>query len=284
MSRPSRIHDRRASSRRSPVDSATAVARPAGETRRFEHDEERLRRAGRAPPAGPAGPRSGRACPRRPAGRRAGPARAGPPSARPAAAPPMASPSSSVSGVMTTSHSSWTPRATASTGSKLRDRSSQATIEPWAWASAASRRTSVVRPLDPSPRIATLADRGRPPGPRIASSAAKPVWMTRSSWVGAGVGVGAWFGTGDEARGRRRCQGERPVRDPRSCGSPASLEARHGCRHVRGEGRHRTARLEHLFDGIKGSGPSRAGHRPGPWSIPLSHEIRLQRACRWVSS
>ena len=77
--------------------------------------------------------------------------------ARPASSEPaMARPSSSVSGVMTTSHSRRIPRATASTGSKLRDRSSQATIEPCACASAASRRTSVVRPLDPSPRIATL--------------------------------------------------------------------------------------------------------------------------------
>ena len=69
---------------------------------------------------------------------------------------------------------------------------------PCAWASAARRWTRVVRPLDPSPRIATLADLGSPPGPRMASSAAKPVWMTRSSWAGAGVGVGALvgFGTG----------------------------------------------------------------------------------------
>jgi hypothetical protein len=42
----------------------------------------------------------------------------------------------------------------------------------------------------------TLAERGSPPGPRIASSAANPVWMTRSSGVRAGVGVGGWFGTG----------------------------------------------------------------------------------------
>ena len=95
--------------------------------------------------------------------------------------PAIESPSSRLAGVMTTSHSSRMPRATASTGSKLRDRSSQATTEPCAWASAATRRESVVRPLEPSPRIATLADFGRPPGPRIASSAAKPVWMTRSS-------------------------------------------------------------------------------------------------------
>ena len=128
---------------------------------------------------------------------------------RPASsAPPMARPSSSVSGVMTTSHSSRMPRATASTGSKLRDRSSQATIEPGACASAASRRTSVVRPLEPSPRIATLAERGRPPGPRIASSAAKPVWMTRSSGAGIGLGrcdgVGAGTRTGAVAGARAR--------------------------------------------------------------------------------
>jgi len=52
----------------------------------------------------------------------------------------------------------------------------------------------------------------------------------------------------------RRCQRERPVRGtddrtdvPRSCRSPASLEARHGCRHVRGEGRHRMVIVEHPF-------------------------------------
>ena len=49
----------------------------------------------------------------------------------------------------------------------------------------ATLRLSVVRPLEPSPRIATLADVGRPPGPRIASSAAKPVRMTRSSGRGS---------------------------------------------------------------------------------------------------
>jgi hypothetical protein len=56
--------------------------------------------------------------------------------------------------------------------------------------------------------------------------------------------TGRWRGVGE----RRRRQRQGPIRDPRSCGSPASLEARHGCRHVRGEGRHRTARLEHPFD------------------------------------
>jgi hypothetical protein len=45
-------------------------------------------------------------------------------------------------------------------------------------------------------------------------------------------------------RGRRK--GQRPFGDPRSCRSPSSLEARHGCRHVRGECRHSVI-LEHLF-------------------------------------
>ena len=102
----------------------------------------------------------------------------------------MLRPSSRLAGVMTTSHSSRMPRATASTGSKLRDRSSQATTEPSDWASAATLRASVVRPLEPSPRIATLAEVGRPPGPRIASSAANPVWMTRPPESDAASGRG----------------------------------------------------------------------------------------------
>ena len=166
--------------------------------------------AGRAPPAGRAGRRCGRACPWR-ASRPPGRSRKSRSTERPASsAPPMARPSSSVSGVMTTSHSRRTPRATASTGSKLRDRSSQATIEPASWASAASRRASVVRPLEPSPRIATLAIRGRPPGPRMASSAANPVWMTRSSGSGS---VGAWVGARRRAERRHRSargRGPRP--------------------------------------------------------------------------
>jgi len=55
---------------------------------------------------------------------------------------------------------------------------------------------------------------------------------------------------GRQGRRRRGRQGQCPIRDPhdpRSCRSPASLEARHGCRHVRGEGRHRTRNIEHLF-------------------------------------
>ena len=53
---------------------------------------------------------------------------------------------------------------------------------------------------------------------------------------------------------RRSCQREGPVRgsfgDPRSCRSPTSLEARHSCRHVRGECRH-PFKIEHLFYQIK---------------------------------
>jgi hypothetical protein len=45
----------------------------------------------------------------------------------------MASASSSESGVRTTSQSSWTPRVTASTGSRLPARSRYATIPPAAW-------------------------------------------------------------------------------------------------------------------------------------------------------
>ena len=86
----------------------------------------------------------------------------------------------------TTSHSGRTPRLTASTGSKARARSSHATIEPAACASAASRSASVVLPELASPRSATVADRGSPPVPRMASSAANPVGTTRPSASSAG--------------------------------------------------------------------------------------------------
>jgi hypothetical protein len=189
MSRPSRIHDRRASSRRTPVDWATAVVRPPtmpGGSRMTRRVSARLASAANRPSRSAI--RVDRSIV---VGRSAGRSRTSTSTDRPASnEPPMARPSSSVSGVTMTNHSRWTPRATASTGSKLRDRSSQATIEPRAWASAASRRTRVVRPLDPSPRMATLAERGKPPGPRIASSAAKPVGTTRSLAMGPGVGAG----------------------------------------------------------------------------------------------
>jgi hypothetical protein len=58
-----------------------------------------------------------------------------------------------------------------------------------------------------------------------------------------GLGPGCWFGPGH--RGHRR-QRQGSIGDPRSCRSPASLEVRHGCRHVRGECRH-PSKIEHLF-------------------------------------
>lgn len=112
-------------------------------------------------------------------------------------APAIAIPSSASAGVTTTSHSGRTPRLTASIGSNAAARSSQATIAPAAWASAASRRASVVRPLERSPRSSTPTPRGTPPGPRIASSAANPVDSTRArsgSACGAGI-AGAESGT-----------------------------------------------------------------------------------------
>ena len=186
-SRPRRTHDRRASSSRMPVDSATAVARPPaspGASRmRSRVSARRASAASRWSRSAILPGLSVRAS--RPPGK----SRTSMSTDRPASRlPAMLRPSSRLAGVMTTSHSSRTPRATASTGSKLRDRSSQATTEPAFCASAATRRLSVVRPLEPSPRIATLADLGRPPGPRIASSAAKPVWMIRSSSTGATTG------------------------------------------------------------------------------------------------
>ncbi len=100
-----------------------------------------------------------------------------------------ASASSRPDGVSTTSHSGRTPRATASTGSNARARSSQATIDPAACASAATRRATVVLPDDASPCNATVAARGRPPVPRMASSAANPVGTTRASASASGTGI-----------------------------------------------------------------------------------------------
>lgn len=117
--------------------------------------------------------------------------------ARPdSSAPAIARPSSGSAGVTTTSHAGSIPRATASTGSSAPARSSQATIPPAACASAASRRASVVRPLEASPRIDTPMPRGTPPGPRIASSSAKPVEKIRAGSPAVGVGFGFGLGLG----------------------------------------------------------------------------------------
>ena len=73
--------------------------------------------------------------------------------------------------------------------------SSQATIAPSDWACAASLSASVVFPELASPRSATLALRGRPPGPRIESRSLKPVRTIR--WPGfAAAGTVPWSGSG----------------------------------------------------------------------------------------
>ena len=189
------------SSSRSPVDPSSAwrtpVGRPGGSSTtsivpaRRASAARRSRRSatlgGRRPPA------PDRAAREAVPGRASGRSTRRRSIARPwTSAPAMASPSSIDPGVRTTSQSRSTPRATASTGSRLRARSSQATIEPVDCTSAARRRATVVLPLVPSPRTATPAWRGRPPGPRMASSAAKPVGTIRpKSGPGAGPGAGA---------------------------------------------------------------------------------------------
>jgi hypothetical protein len=193
-SRPSRIQPVRSSSSRRPLAPSTAAARArpsAFGSTTTSSVPARLASAASRPSRSPtrtpltAGSRpSGRSTTRRSTVR----------AARSAAESARAS--SRSTGVSTTSHSGRTPRATASTGSKARARSSQATIAPVACASAATRSASVVLPDEASPRSATVADRGSPPVPRMASRAANPVGTTRSSsapGVGAGRGepVGA---------------------------------------------------------------------------------------------
>jgi len=53
-------------------------------------------------------------------------------------------------------------------------------MPPAAWTWATARRASVVLPLLEPPRIAVAEARGRPPNPRIESSARKPVGMASS--------------------------------------------------------------------------------------------------------
>ena len=146
--------------------------------------------------------------------------------------------SSRSTGVSTTSHSGRMPRATASTGSKARARSSQATIAPVAWASAATRSASVVLPDEASPRSATVADRGSPPVPRMASRAANPVGTTRP------VGV----------RGRLRGPGRGGRRPGRQRDEPGSGE--------------RVARVEVVRVVRAASAPGRARPRPPARSSP----------------
>lgn len=203
-SRPSRIHDRRASSSRIPVASPTAAARPPRTSdsrpvarlggssttrvipaRRASAASRPSRSANLAPVPAPTFVPALRFAPPNRLGR----SMTSRSTARPASSEPaIARPSSGSAGVSTTSHSGRIPRATASTGSSAAVRSSQATIEPAACASATNRSASVVRPLEASPRSNTPMPRGTPPGPRMASSSANPVERIRS---GSGCRLGA---------------------------------------------------------------------------------------------
>ena len=203
-SRPSRIQPVRSSSSRRPLASSTAAARArpsAFGSTTTSSVPARLASAASRPSRSPtrtpltAGSRpSGRSTTRRSTVR----------AARSAAESARAS--SRSTGVSTTSHSGRTPRATASTGSKARARSSQATIAPVACASAATRSASVVLPDEASPRSATVADRGSPPVPRMASRAANPVGTTRSSSV-----AGRRHGPGRAGRRQRHEPGRRRI-------------------------------------------------------------------------
>ena len=207
-SRPRRTQPRRRSSSRSPAPSSRAArsgagtpagsrtrrsapARRANATRRPSWSAGRGGRTGRKPPRRPEGAAFARAedvlvagAPGLFAGRSCAPARS---STRRSTArawrsdPAIASASSIESGTRTASHSRRTPRATASTGSRLRARSTQATRAPPAWASATVRRARVVVPLDPLPRRTTVPARGRPPDASSASRSGKPVEMRRST-------------------------------------------------------------------------------------------------------
>jgi hypothetical protein len=181
-SRLSRIHDRRASSRRTPVASLIAPARL--DARPDGSRTARLIPARRA--SAPSRPR--RSTTFASSSIRCGRSMTRRSTVRPeSSAPAIEIPSWTSAGVTTTSHSGLTPRARASTGSNAAARSSHATMDPAACASATSRRTMVVRPLDRSPRSETPMPRVRPPGPRIASRAGKPVEKT---FAGSGRPLG----------------------------------------------------------------------------------------------
>jgi hypothetical protein len=197
MSRPRRIHDRRASSSRMPADSATAPATPSGSpgaSRRISKPSDRracaARRCNRSATCGARSDRPSRA----------GRSMTRTSTARPPSnAPAIDSPSSRSAGVTMTSHSSRTPRATASTGSNVPPTSTHAAIDPAAWASATVRNARVVLPLEPAPRNATPAARGNPPGPRIASSVGKPVDTTVASGTERGSGRSSTTSKGNGA-------------------------------------------------------------------------------------
>ena len=113
-------------------------------------------------------------------------------------------------------------------------------MSPLAWASAAQRSASVVLPLEGPPRTTTLASAGSPEGPRMASSAGKPVEMTPAAGR-----LGSWLrcprvGVRERREGESAMDGRSPtarcccrpdraaVAQPDSSTAPAGLEGGKG--------------------------------------------------------
>ena len=199
--------------------------RPAARGRRAAS-----RRGGRGPPGGGAGPRRGRRSCRGP-GAAAGRPRAGRPSGRRAAprrstGPRRASPGSGRR-ASPAGRRGRPPRPGRGRGRGPARRRSRRGLGLRDEAQGEGRLAGA--------GVAAEGDAGaagRPPGPRIASSAGNPVRTIRST-----VPVGA--AAPRPARSpRQRCRRQRPD-DPRSCRAPACLEGRQSSRHVRGKRRHR---------------------------------------------
>ena len=253
-SRPRRIQPERRSSRRRPLASSTAAARlrPRLEGSRTTRSVPARRASAASLPS-----RSPTRFPATAGSRPSGRSMTSRSTVRAvSSAPARASASSRSTGVRTTSHSRRTPRATASTASKARARSSHATIAPPACASAAVRSATVVLPEDADPRSVTVAARGNPPGPRMASSAANPVGTMWPSASMAGV------------PGRRVTRGARGV-GARGSGSAAGSGAPAGA--VTGSG---------IVIGARARAPSVASTR----SPPRRGAAEPQRAWRAASA
>ena len=201
--------------------------------------------------------------------------------------PAIASAWAGPSGTSTASHSRLTPRATASTGSSARGRSTQAASAPPACASARTRSASVVAPLEPAPASATVPARGRPPAARSASSSGKPVGIARSVAVVIGrergvTGTGLSARRGAIASAPNTSVAGRGAAAPQRSRREARAAARSGLRSI---GR---PRIEHLFDVVKGhaarappsltchAGP--AGRPPTPGAV-LHSRPAIAPAC-----
>ena len=201
--------------------------------------------------------------------------------------PAIASAWAGSSGTSTASHSRLTPRATASTGSSARGRSTQAASAPPACASARTRSASVVAPLEPAPASATVPARGRPPAARSASSSGKPVGIARSVAVVIGRERGV---TGTGLSARRGAIASAPNTSVAGRGAAAPQRSRREARAAARSGLRSIGRptIEHLFDVGKGhaarapasltchAGP--AGRPPTPGAV-LHSRPAIAPAC-----